>query len=194
MSGPNGRHDTLIPVVVEQGPTIEELRDRLAERERRIAELEQQVGIDTLTNLPRRTVLIAQARVYESRRRPFAVLFFDLDGFKRVNDTHGHEAGDSLLVRAADCLRAVREADGDMVARWGGDEFVVLVRDPYETEFVAQRLRQDVFDAVCSHGAGCSVGVAHCPRDAATFEGALDVADRRMLAAKIARRNAAQNP
>jgi diguanylate cyclase (GGDEF)-like protein len=171
--------------------TAEDLAEQLDRAHARIAELEARVGIDTLTDLPRRTVLEAQARIYQAKERPFALCMFDLDGFKRVNDLSGHTEGDRLLRAAADVLREIRSADGDMVARWGGDEFVVLLRERIgDAQRVAERLRQNVFDAVCNHGAGCSVGVATWPRDGATFEAVLDLADRRMYLDKDARRRA----
>ena len=85
---------------------------------------------DSLTGLPNRALLLdrltaALARA-EHDRRDIAVLFCDLDGFKHVNDTAGHAAGDAVLVETADRLRgAIR--DGDTVARVGGDEFVLIV-------------------------------------------------------------------
>ena len=84
---------------------------------------------DPLTGLPNRTLLtdrLTQALAKDARQATgFAVLFVDLDGFKEVNDTLGHDAGDALLVEIAsrirDCVRP-----GDTVARLGGDEFIVL--------------------------------------------------------------------
>jgi diguanylate cyclase (GGDEF)-like protein len=101
---------------------------------------------DMLTGLPNRALFLdrldnAVQRAGRSRSTP-AVLFLDLDGFKRVNDTHGHAAGDELLVAVArrlrECLRP-----GDTVARFGGDEFAMLVEgisDPSEVENVAKRV------------------------------------------------------
>jgi diguanylate cyclase (GGDEF)-like protein len=101
---------------------------------------------DSLTGLPNRTLIVDRVdqMLARSRRRraDCAALFVDLDGFKKVNDTLGHEAGDHLLRSVAERLSAtVREAD--TVARLGGDEFVVLVDSTSPTgspEFVAERL------------------------------------------------------
>lgn len=86
---------------------------------------------DTLTDLPNRALILDRLHQLLGRRgqvSPVAVLYLDLDGFKVVNDTAGHEAGDRLLRAAADRMRAaVRRAD--TVGRMGGDEFVVLVVD-----------------------------------------------------------------
>ena len=85
---------------------------------------------DELTGLANRSLLYDRlegslASAGSDDRSPYAVLFCDLDGFKAVNDRFGHSVGDALLVSAADRLAAVMR-EGDMVARWGGDEFVVL--------------------------------------------------------------------
>ncbi len=100
----------------------EELRQRLAH----IAHY------DTLTQLPNRALLadrMKQAMTQAERRgQQLAVAFLDLDGFKAVNDTHGHEAGDFLLVTVAERMREALR-DGDTLARLGGDEFVAVLLD-----------------------------------------------------------------
>jgi diguanylate cyclase (GGDEF)-like protein/PAS domain S-box-containing protein len=87
---------------------------------------------DVLTNLPNRALLsdrMQQAMLQSQRRaRPLAVAFLDLDGFKAINDTHGHEVGDQLLVKLSSRMKAVLRA-GDTFARVGGDEFVALMLD-----------------------------------------------------------------
>jgi diguanylate cyclase (GGDEF)-like protein len=92
------------------------------------ARLEQQAGIDPLTGLANRRRFLAEMQ-REGADRAFTgtVLLADLDHFKRINDEHGHAAGDAVLVQAADRLRAaLREAD--LIVRWGGEEFLVVVR------------------------------------------------------------------
>jgi diguanylate cyclase (GGDEF)-like protein len=100
------------------------------ERKRSELALAYQAQHDTLTGLANRTLLIDQLAVGLSRLhrsdRELAVLFIDLDGFKQINDTRGHAAGDRLLRHVAEAIcSAVRPAD--TVARFGGDEFVVVV-------------------------------------------------------------------
>ncbi|MES9847842.1 MAG: EAL domain-containing protein [Candidatus Thiodiazotropha sp.] len=104
----------------------------ISEKKRQEARILKQAHFDGLTGLPNRFLamdrlsqLLKEASRDESK---VAILFLDLDGFKRVNDTLGHETGDRLLVQAAERLKtAVR--DGDSVCRLGGDEFVVLLRN-----------------------------------------------------------------
>jgi GGDEF domain-containing protein len=92
---------------------------------------------DSLTGLPNRAQLVERldAALVRSGRenREVAVLFCDLDGFKRVNDTGGHSAGDAVLLETARRLRSVLRAD-DTVARVGGDEFVMLVEPWHRRE------------------------------------------------------------
>lgn len=95
-------------------------------------QLEQIAHFDPLTKLPNRLLLgdrLHQALSQAQRRgKPLAVVFLDLDGFKAVNDQHGHDAGDHLLVEAAGRMKqALRE--GDTLARLGGDEFVAILLD-----------------------------------------------------------------
>jgi diguanylate cyclase (GGDEF)-like protein/PAS domain S-box-containing protein len=125
---------------------------------------------DPLTGLPNRDLLmdhLSHALARSSRSgTAVAVLFCDLDRFKDVNDTHGHEAGDVLLTTVADRLRrAVRP--GDTVARLGGDEFVVVTEGLHDASAViglAKRLRTELRAPVdvgpASVVVGCSIGMA----------------------------------
>ena len=84
-----------------------------------------------------------QARI--TRKQPFCLLLIDLDGFKEVNDTHGHLAGDSCLSQFAAELRQQSRAT-DAVGRWGGDEFVVVMDGgPEEANAYMERVKQWVF-------------------------------------------------
>lgn len=130
-----------------------------------------------------------------------AVLFLDADGFKAVNDTAGHAAGDRLLAMMADRLRtAVRETD--VVARLGGDEFAVLLH-PLRSVDDARRVGQKIHSLMTQpfdldeHGqfhCGLSAGMATYPLDGDTIPALLDTADRAMYRAKHAGKRARLQP
>lgn len=168
----------------------------LREDERRACEqrLYHMANYDSLTGLPNRNLYkdrLQQALARARRRnRAVALLFLDLDGFKAVNDTAGHEAGDRLLKMVADRLRGlVREQD--TVARLAGDEFVVLLEDVKErgdAERVLQQLR-DVFIEPFEIGEfrfmiTASIGLALYPEDAEDGASLLRRADERMYMVK----------
>ncbi len=115
---------------------------------------------------------------------PATLLFFDLDGFKRYNDTYGHAVGDALLVRLGSALSAVIDDHGSAY-RLGGDEFCALLegRHPAHDQLVASART-----ALTEHGGGfdvtTSLGVTLIPEEASTADEALRLADERMYADK----------
>jgi diguanylate cyclase (GGDEF)-like protein/PAS domain S-box-containing protein len=151
---------------------------------------------DPLTGLPNRALLRgalddAAARARDSGR-PFALLYLDLDGFKAVNDTHGHEAGDLLLCEVAQrLLRTVR--GGDSVFRLGGDEFVAIADDVPDLmtvgllcERVLAALQAPVQVGAVTVTVGASIGACRYPVDEPTLDGMVRRADEAMLRAKRA--------
>jgi diguanylate cyclase (GGDEF)-like protein/PAS domain S-box-containing protein len=108
-------------------------------------ELERIARYDSLTKLPNRALLgerLEQALVQTERRgQHLAVVFIDLDGFKAVNDTHGHEAGDHLLITLAERMKGALR-DGDILARLGGDEFVAVLLDLADVDASAPMLNR----------------------------------------------------
>jgi diguanylate cyclase (GGDEF)-like protein len=149
-----------------------------------------QARMDHLTGLPRRELFIE--RIAERHAACagsgtiVAVLFIDLDGFKHVNDTLGHDHGDQVLIKTADILRSVLR-DTDIAARLGGDEFVVCLFAPYSAIQaimidVAGRIVRMVSDI--GNDIGCSIGVNLCSADSLNIETALRHADQAMYEAK----------
>ena len=149
---------------------------------------------DSLTSLPNRSFfgerLASELAHPEPQRRMVAVLYLDLDGFKPINDAHGHQAGDELLrIVAARLSRAVRAED--MVSRLGGDEFACLLAELPGREQLGH-LACKLFDAVSAPikigalklSVRPSIGIAVCPGDGATAEALLKSADAAMYRAK----------
>jgi diguanylate cyclase (GGDEF)-like protein/PAS domain S-box-containing protein len=163
---------------------------------RRVAEvLTHQATHDSLTDLPNRTMLLVELEHALSAAREqeslLALLFLDLDRFKAVNDTLGHDAGDDLLVEAARRISSVLRP-GDLVARLGGDEFVVVCRDVTDEQqatAIAQRISTAIESTPISLWAQqlsitASVGVALSDGGFAHPESLLRDADAAMYRAK----------
>ncbi len=163
------------------------------ERKRAEEALRRQALHDALTDLPNRVLLrdrLDQAlRGVERHRRPLALLLLDLDRFKEVNDTFGHQQGDLLLQEVARRLRD-NLRDGDTVARLGGDEFAALLPDTDAGGAVAaaQTLRAALDAPVPIEGhllhVEASVGIALCPEHGSDATTLLSHADVAMYAAK----------
>jgi diguanylate cyclase (GGDEF)-like protein len=170
---------------------------------RRRAETEKHVAMhDTVTGLPSRLLFMEtlEHAVVQAQRhgRPLAVMFIDLDRFKLVNDTLGHEAGDTLLKEVARRLK-LRLRKGDTVARLGGDEFVMLLEDitsTRDTLLVAQKLISDIAAPYSVAGeqvtVTASIGVSRYPEDGADSATLLRHADAAMYRAKSNGRNLCQ--
>ncbi|MEM9352739.1 MAG: GGDEF domain-containing protein [Planctomycetota bacterium] len=149
---------------------------------------------DALTGLPTRQALAEEFAAWratpEAARRPCAVLFVDLDGFKQVNDRLGHVAGDAVLREVATRLAGAIRGE-DLVVRYGGDEFAVFVREVTETtdlDAIVARLKRQI-SAPLDQGNGsftvsASVGVAVAFDGSTGLEELLDEADAAMYAVK----------
>lgn len=148
---------------------------------------------DSLTGLANRSlfgerlaVALAQARREEY---PLAILYMDLNRFKEINDTHGHGAGDQVLVKVARRFQAALRAD-EILARLAGDEFVVVAEraDAATAALIAERLRDAMADPVTIGGhsfpVGLAIGIAVFPRDGAEMDDLLKRADIAMYRAK----------
>jgi diguanylate cyclase (GGDEF)-like protein len=165
-------------------------RGRLADANRRLEEL---VVTDPLTGLYNRRQLEMRLRelvaTARRRKRPASVIILDLDGFKRVNDSHGHLAGDDILVRVAGCIRQVARQT-DLAFRIGGDEFCLLLDDTDGPGAV--RLAERLLSALAQARPADAPGWVGFSAGVATTQGGeepgelLAAADRRLYSAKLA--------
>ncbi|PCK31134.1 EAL domain-containing protein [Pseudoalteromonas piscicida] len=171
----------------------------MTERKAQEEQIEYQAYYDVLTGLPNRTLLLERIeqdikRMSRSHHQS-AVLFIDLDRFKRVNDTMGHEAGDVLLVSVAQRLNELLRKS-DTLSRFGGDEFVLLlsqITHPDHAAQVADKIVKALSEPFVINGfevfTGASIGIAILPSDAKDQKELLRLADLAMYKAKEAGRN-----
>lgn len=155
------------------------------ENARLIQSLTDLATTDPLTGLHnRRYVLDELEKALQRSRRTgqrFSLVLFDLDGFKQVNDTQGHTAGDVVLKRAATALNHICR-EGDVLGRYGGDEFLLLAFGPPVDE---ESLPSRADHVMCSEtGLGTSSGISHFPEDGDNPEQLIACADRRLSEAK----------
>ncbi|OMH39257.1 diguanylate cyclase domain-containing protein [Motiliproteus sp. MSK22-1] len=160
-------------------------------------ELIQQVNHDTVTGLPNRRMLYQQInkRIYNGDLHKIAVLFVDLDHFKNVNDTLGHQVGDELLCLIGKRIRKIIRKS-DLLARIGGDEFVVLTEDRDSASHsceTANRIIQCLSKPFNINGntvtIGASIGISHAFQDLCKADDMIKKADIAMYDAKKAGRN-----
>lgn len=162
--------------------------------QKRTRELFRQANYDALTHLPNRSYFNATVEQLvikaQEANSEFSLLFLDLDGFKSVNDTLGHQAGDELLRNVgARLMSAVRE--GDIVSRLGGDEFVILLSDVEDKELikgVCQRIIDEVSLDYWIDGndvaVSTSIGIARFPFDGKTSSELVERADQALYVSK----------
>ncbi|MES2883330.1 MAG: diguanylate cyclase [Pseudomonadota bacterium] len=196
----HGAQDYVIKGTLD-GEALMRLLRHAVERNRLVIEMERarqveyhRASHDPLTGLPNRQLFTDRVRTALAQRRNgrLVLCFVDLDGFKHVNDLHGHATGDALLKAVAATLQEAVRA-GDTVARLGGDEFAVLLtqaRDADEAALVAQRMVERVAALENISGKdihiGASIGLALHPLHGRDCEELLASADRAMYRAKAA--------
>ena len=161
--------------------------------------LKQMAHFDKLTSLPNRAYFYIELKQEIKRARrlnqKLSLMFIDLDGFKNINDTYGHNAGDTVLVETAyrleDSIRSM-----DIAARIGGDEFIVLltnVKDESNAGVIAQKiidkLNEDFKVSQDILNIGASIGIASFPQDASNIDSLVSSADAAMYKAKESGKN-----
>ena len=181
------RHDE----IGDLAAAFDHMRERITDREQRILDLAYR---DALTGLPNRALFVErlQQAILTSRRlqRPLTVVMMDLDRFKVVNDSLGHQGGDLLLIEVGKRLRSVLHRESDTLARMGGDEFAVLLPtdDARDVLGVVRKLLQSLDEPIAIDGhlvdARASAGVATFPEHGDDLITLLRHADSAMYLAK----------
>lgn len=184
----------------EDGSTsIVKLRAELATYQERFDTAERLASMDPLTGLGNRRLLESEMDRRVEKGLPFSLMMLDLNGFKEVNDTFGHPAGDQLLKDFANELKGVFRPS-DVVGRWGGDEFVVVADCPADkAQTFAQRVRDWVFGDYTVAGAGdhkvavsASIGIAEWVPQS-TKDELIAAADRAMYEQKARQKQTAKS-
>lgn len=193
----HGAHDFLTYSALDR---LDEAVENALDRHRATERVAHQAHHDSLTGLPNRVLFEQRLQASISRasrkREQLAVLYIDLDGFKPINDRHGHDAGDRVLKTVAKRIEATIR-DYDTAARLGGDEFAIVLNSlehTHEATTVASRvhaaLSQPVNLGDTTVPLGCSIGIAVFPEAGATPQTLLTEADRAMYRVKRSGRNA----
>ena len=194
-STPDGRTIRLIFKRSADGGWATTLED-VTEGRRDQARIEHLAHYDALTNLPNRSLFQrhAEGLLLETEGREFAILYIDIDEFKRINDTLGHLIGDEFLKGVAERLRQAVGPE-DFIARLGGDEFAILqdgIESAEDVHALVARIYQALRTPFDCHGhqlsSDASIGIAIAPRDGSDLFDLLKNADLAMYAAKAAGR------
>jgi diguanylate cyclase (GGDEF)-like protein/PAS domain S-box-containing protein len=192
---------TIVPTLDEKGKPLQYvgIRTEITDRKQAEEKLKLVAHYDVLTSLPNRVLLadrLNHAMVQCQRRnQSLAVAFMDLDGFKAVNDRHGHNVGDELLVKVAQRMKAALR-EGDTLARIGGDEFIAVMVDLEnieDNEPVLKRLLKAAAEPITLGDTvmqvSASIGVTLYPQDGSDADQLIRHADNAMYVAKQAGKN-----
>jgi len=174
------------------------LLQEISERKNAEAMLERAATSDPLTGILNRRAMLEQLKHQEARyhrnKDPFVILLIDLDHFKNVNDTYGHDAGDKALIEVAEHLLK-NTRNQDVVSRWGGEEFLILLPDTglQGGSVLAEKVRQDIQAHDFTAGEKSvrltlSMGIA-AYREGMTLTGCIKAADAALYRAKRRGRN-----
>ncbi|XPF93687.1 putative bifunctional diguanylate cyclase/phosphodiesterase [Colwellia sp. RE-S-Sl-9] len=167
----------------ENSVLIHRMEEKVKHRTQKIYELS---NLDPLTHLFNRTAFLEKLKfITEHSKTPFALLFIDLDGFKKINDSIGHKAGDVILRKTAERLNQFTQ-DNQLLCRWGGDEFLIVFEDTVEATAIEKSKQlitllsepHNTENSVLSVGA--TIGIALYPTHATTEERLIQLADMAM--------------
>ena len=176
------------------------LRQEIQQREQAEVKVRHMALHDSLTNLANRRLFYELGEhalaIAKRAKKGLAILFIDIDGFKAVNDGHGHAIGDRVLQMIALRLK-LQVRKSDIVARFGGDEFVILLVDSSNDDQGAIQVATKVIDSIAKLFAirdqqiylGCSIGIAKFHQHGTTIEELLKLSDAAMYDAKNSGKN-----
>jgi len=179
-----------------------DIEEKTYEIEKQKKVLQTQAYYDGLTGLPNRLLFndrLEHALTHAKRHnKQLALFFIDLDHFKYINDTLGHQVGDKLLIKIAEILK-VQLREVDTLSRLGGDEFTIIMegfQNPEDTSILAEKLHNSFKEAIIidSHSlyTSCSIGISLYPQDSQDADTLLNYADAAMYKAKEEGRNNTQ--
>lgn len=199
-------HMLVMLEALDRGEAVEKLKvsrkDELAEFAHALNRMSnrdkavEQANQDPLTGLPNRRFLLQKMTTAFEAKRDMGAMFIDLDGFKPINDKHGHEMGDEALKAVAERFSAcIRERD--VLSRIGGDEFVMVFMGTNSRETLEERankvlelINEPIWIGDTRLKMGASIGIAITPDDGKDAEDLLNSADEAMYAAKKGGKNA----
>lgn len=164
--------------------------------------LNRLANYDKLTGIPNRRLffhkLEAAIEDYKRLGKEFVLVFIDLDGFKAVNDSYGHDIGDLLLVNVSKIfVESIRKQD--VIARVGGDEFVIIISD-MQNDFIVdetiQRMKERFSQSIIINNKICPIGISYgiskCPEDGITTDELMKISDERMYENKSSKKTLAR--
>ena len=173
---------------------VHQMEEKVEQRTRKIYQLS---NLDSLTGLYNRTAFISHLKtVLATSNKPVALLFIDLDGFKKINDSIGHQAGDEILKQSADRLK-LWSLDAKLLCRWGGDEFLMILADTDKagavdiSEQLIEMLSEPHHTENSVLSVGATIGIALYPEHAQTEDRLIQSADMAMYYQKKQARSTA---
>ena len=194
--------DTFAEQKKEYEAQLGELNSRMSSLRQDLVAAREEMKRDALTSAYNRgafdTAIEQSINVHFLLNQPVTLVMIDLDNFKQVNDNYGHAAGDAVLREVSECLERTFIRKGDLVARYGGDEFAVILNDTSSansTKLIERFLQQvneiRIADAAVDVPVSCSAGYTEMHADD-SIESLIKRADRALYQAKAAGRNAAR--